>query len=1008
MDKSARETLQERVEEAQQLLKQRAMYYTDADKEALEVMLRRAELALEGKNEVPFTRNREFYVPREEEQVEYALERYTMVPTYLTKGVWDFYGLSKSLQWFKDRDVSQMSGKDMEDRARYLLQSAEDMLGHTLAGNKVGEYSLAWRSELYESLNHLRRAFDCGSEKLGLAIVRMENAIRNYRDSRVLLSDIESDFNLYLSPDEIEKLKNTIEKDEMLKQQFQQMKDIADRYTLEDIELAYAATQSDSDNYLEFNKRFYIWSYTDKIANFSAPDNAVKANISFVLPSEENETDGLGHVWIDDVDVLSAAGRNMEIENPGFEEGEEIPRGWVPCSLKGTPVMRWEKEYPYCGKEQGSIYIENPTAQDEGAWMHEKVYEVKGGSGYTLTFRAKIDGKFKKGFKTIISFWDESGNPLENYVYYFNRKSYLPPVCFALEMQCDAILYALTGETIYAKKAKTEMLYVTNDFCQGIETWLTQNVRPEGCDAYGAVQGGRILTSLACTYMFIRNAGVFAEEEKNTLYKRISYMLDDMLDLRDRTELSPSEALRGCGNWQTDMCAGTLLFMLAAPDYPEHRKTWLYNAYYILKNQLIESINEDGSWPESIRYHFAALMRFASVARVVKHMMGEDWFVETNLQKMFSYALDMQTPKYDFMDGRISTPPFGDHKLSNGDEFAIYGIYFDIMQSLNKFTADKMYMTWELAGKPVPTFGNEKIAFENLLIKSTTYQVDPGFELYLNSTQSYKNSGIYIFRKDYGSENQSYFAIMSSPKKIAHGHLDQGSFILYKDSVPIVMDSAIEGYFDTSAQWHISSYSHACVLFQSKEVVKQKPVSAMINLSAGDYTKQRGWCDTPDHSKVLECVTDGNIKTITIEIENTEGPGKHIRKVVYMKSDDIYIIYDKIEDFDGDVLFSLPVVSTESVITENRVLSKCHYGMELETTFLSNTKSIKMDCGRTLNIAPEQSSLEYIRAVADASDGFLTILEPRREGSKRGYCCHKKDGYWMVTTDSDEEALIAF
>lgn len=1006
MNKYAKEKLQELVKESRQLLENRGMYFTDADKEALEVMIHRGELALEGKNKVPFTRNREFYVPREEEQVEFALKRYTMVPTYLQKRVWDWYGLEEALQWFKGRDILRMSKDDIHNRVRYLMQTAETMLGHTHAGDKVGEYSLEYRSRLYECLNALRGAVDCAPEVVGPTIVQMENALRDYRNSRVLQSDVEADFNLYMSKEDIQKLKKTIEKDELLQQQVSQIKDIAGRYTLEDIELAYDTSQSSGDNYEEFNKRFYIWSYTDKIANFSAPPNAVKANISFVLPSEENEQDGLGHVWIDDVDVISASGKNMAIDNPGFEDGEDKPKGWNACSRKGNAVMRWENQYPYCGKDSRSIYIENPTIKDEGAWNHEKIYDVVGGIGYTLTFRAKIDGKLKKGLKTVISFWDENDRPLEDYVYYFNRKSYLPHVCFALEMQCDAILYALTGEITYAKKAKTEMLYVTNDFCQGIETWLTQNSRPEGCDAYGAVQGGRILTSLACTYMFVRNAEVFSEEEKNTLYNRISYMLDDMLDLRDRTELPPSEALNGCGNWQTDMCAGVLLFMLAAPDYPEHRKTWLYNAYYILKNQLIESINEDGSWPESIRYHFAALMRFASVARVVKHMMGEDWFAETNLRKMFSYAMDMQTPKYDFMDGRISTPPFGDHKLSNGDEFAIYGIYFDIMQGLNKFTADKMYTTWELAGKPVPTFGNEKIAFENLLIKSTSYQVDPGFQLYLNSTQNYKDSGIYIFRKDYSSKKQSYFAIMSSPKKIAHGHLDQGSFMIYKDSVPVVMDSAIEGYFDTSAQWHISSYSHACVLFQSRDVVEKKPVNAVINLSAGDYTKERGWCDTPTYSKVLECTTEGHIKTITIEIENTGGPGKHIRKVVYIKPDDIYIIYDKIEGFDGDVLFSLPVVSTESVVGENRVLSQCHYGLELETTFLSKTKSITMERGRTLNIAPEQNSLEYIRAVAKAADGFLTILEPRREGSKRGYHYNKKDGYLLVTTNCGEEALI--
>ena len=61
MKSSAREQLSEQVREARRLLAERAPYYTDADKEALEVMTDRAERALEGKNDVPFTRNREFY-----------------------------------------------------------------------------------------------------------------------------------------------------------------------------------------------------------------------------------------------------------------------------------------------------------------------------------------------------------------------------------------------------------------------------------------------------------------------------------------------------------------------------------------------------------------------------------------------------------------------------------------------------------------------------------------------------------------------------------------------------------------------------------------------------------------------------------------------------------------------------------------------------------------------------------------------------------------------------------
>ena len=42
--------------------------------------------------------------------------------------------------------------------------------------------------------------------------------------------------------------------------------------------------------------------------------------------------------------------------------------------------------------------------------------------------------------------------------------------------------------------------------------------------------------------------------------------------------------------------------MMVLPDYPD-RKVWLYNAEAVLRAQLSVNLNQDGSWPESIRYH---------------------------------------------------------------------------------------------------------------------------------------------------------------------------------------------------------------------------------------------------------------------------------------------------------------------------------------------------------------------------------------------------------------------
>src|SRR5690625_7380834 len=99
-------------------------------------------------------------------------------------------------------------------------------------------------------------------------------------------------------------------------------------------------------------------------------------------------------------------------------------------------------------------------------------------------------------------------------------------------MQHDAILYAFSKDTTYAKKVKKQILFKLNEFCQGAEHWLVHNARPDGSDSYGAVQGGRVLSSIASSYSLIKEARAFTNEEKDHFYALIEYMLRYMLDLR--------------------------------------------------------------------------------------------------------------------------------------------------------------------------------------------------------------------------------------------------------------------------------------------------------------------------------------------------------------------------------------------------------------------------------------------------------------------------------------------
>ncbi len=103
-----------------------------------------------------------------------------------------------------------------------------------------------------------------------------------------------------------------------------------------------------------------------------------------------------------------------------------------------------------------------------------------GGAAYTLNYYAKIDGKFRSGVYALLTFKDESGKVVGSYKGIHNKKSMLgnDSMKASLFFQADAIVYSVTGSRMYAEKAKTRMLWMLNDFCQGVESWLITCLRP--------------------------------------------------------------------------------------------------------------------------------------------------------------------------------------------------------------------------------------------------------------------------------------------------------------------------------------------------------------------------------------------------------------------------------------------------------------------------------------------------------------------------------------------------
>lgn len=971
--------LRKLIQESKACLADLRPYTTYVAQLALEDMIQQAEAAVnQDENDecglLPFTTKREFgdWHWNKEDACQFAKKRYTMASVWFEPGkAYSTYGLEDALAWFKTQDlrkplaVSEINEKSYEKQACEFLPMAEtceyyekicrEFLNNITYGNSIGQYSNLAGEALSQALNQLTKIREENTDITAIAkeLAACLNALWELRLSRVLCneSNLESGGNILLSAAQMEEIRHKIESDSLTKGQYEQIKAVADSASLEQRKSAYSALFATIDDYEQLNREFVIETSAGNRPSFAVPKGTVSASFTLRLPCEDNERDGLGHIQVWNIGLKASEGKNILLET------------------------------------KDTVTLCNKTSDHEAVWIYDKEIFLRDDAIYTVMFDAKQDGKLKKGMQIELTFFDKDGKKLGTREEDFNRKAWLYVKKYNLYTQCDAICYWYTKDTAYAEKSKIEMLHFLDDFCQGAHHWLRYNERPEGSDAYGGVQGGRILFTIAVAYSMIRDSGVWNKEEKDRFYGLVSYMLRYLADLRDRTLLTKERAQRGSSNWQTDMHIGSAAIMMAIPDFP-NRKLWMYNSEAVLRAQLDYKLNADGSWPESPRYHFASLEHFSLYARLWERESGENWFISRNanmpgLIDMFRYPLYTQTPPYAYFNDSIATPPFGDHKLGNGTEFALYGLYCDQVAQYDRDTAQKMYATWCRANKPVKGFWGESVTLENLMYSSTLQgEANTPASLELTSCAAFPNSGIYVFRDHFGTPQENYLAVMSSPKRIGHGHKDQGAFIYYYHCIPVIMDSGIEGYFEASTPWHICSYSHAVMQFEAPPHGPIKKTSGFINLSAGTYSLERGWNDGPDCSKVTQlCLDDKNdsCESISMEIENPKGCGVQHRKITINHRAETVTVQDTVTDFSDNVLFNLPILAKSAVQNENEILADGYYGVKIKITIHSNTESVVIESGRATPMAPganDHTDLLYLRIKAKAEDGVAITIAP--------------------------------
>ncbi|WP_141505196.1 heparinase II/III domain-containing protein [Paenibacillus luteus] len=864
-----------------------------------------------------------------------------------------------SLELIYDR----MDAAKLEQKMAFVREQAALLIKDSKAGAGVGQYPAAYIEAVLQALSRLEAASASFShEEAAASIVGLYDAMRAMRHSRIYRTETEQGSSLFFPAGGIGKLAGKIENSAALQEQYGQLKRLADEMSLADIQALDELLAEKPDMDL-LNERYRLWSESPMLI-FTPPSDTVAATLAFVLPASEYGEDGaLGHVWIDAVKLSPANAVDIRIDNAGFEEGDALPKSWKPIARSGNPSMSWENRPNYYKEGSRSLYINNPLQGDEGSWVYDHELLISGGIRHTLTFFAKIDGKLKSGIHAVLTFKNSKGETVGTYTGIHNKKSMLGQgsVLGSLRFQADAMVYAITGEREYAEKAKTMMLWGLNDFCQGVESWLRTNLRPDGIDAYGAVQGGRLAVVLATAYSLIQDAGVFSEEEHELLLARVNYLIRDLIDLRDRTELGDYAAQADTGNWHTDMSAGAAMLALVFPTLPGSRQ-WFENGRTVLKGQLDHHLNEDGSWPETIRYLYEVVMRYSIFAKALRNMSGENWFHGTKLAKAFEFMVSVQTPPYRYFDDKIGSPNFGDHILGDGYEFAPLGIYTDEVAVESPEWAGRLVQTWKRAGSPFAAFGTERNVLENFFAP-VDVDIPIGKPLELSS-QWFQGQGLTLFRHRFGKVDEGLVSLLANESALGHGHLDQGSFIFYAGGIPLVMDPGVESYFDSTFEWYKGSASHSTLQFRNAGQYSDTPLTSRL---AGFYTS-----DAYDYARIV--------------IANPDGPGIHTRHAAYVKEGlGALVIWDQISAAVDGTVIHLPIASARpSVIERERILSKGHYDVDLETVVVwPKQLSVKQEWGRSKAMMPTVEGayqLEYIRIEAERNEGHLVLLLPQRSG----------------------------
>ncbi len=889
-----------------------------------------------------------------------------------------------------------------------------DVVGYEQKSTEtVGMYSQAAIDALRESIDQLRSIYKDNTVSpftVGIALADVHTKYRELRDSICIRTQVEPNSTVFYAEDELKEFRNTFKADPT----FLDIKENVDKNEMSTVrEMAEATGMNGSvEKYNALLDKYPAWSTTEY--GITTPEGTEKAYITLTLDGRDNETNvnGIGHAWVDNLTAhktVDGKDISLTLPNPSFEDGSDtVVDGktvrskvdkWtskVTGNGKTSVYNRLNDGYGLAASGNYSLYMENPDRDSSVTWT-SATFDIDNAQSYTFYLTVRNIGVMEyQGITMQIHYLDKDGqetgispeiyNKTKSYTYSFTST---PNIL----MQQAAICYQVTNDRTYAEYAKHFLSIFMNDHLQGTQTWQIHNYRPNGIDAYGAVQAGRNASSIANTYSIIRNVdGLYEDEEREYLMRQFELLTDMLMDLRDRTEITEDDNEGWGGNWEMDEAAGAAQIAIAALDdgtghaHLDYSVQYIDNGRRVNEEQMKNVYRDDGGYPESIRYHVECTQKYLILAKAYRNLINFDMFADPTyrLSKALEFMVNQQTPAYSGNGGRISYPPIGDDSQSDGNAFFLCGLYYDEIYKLDPALGLKLYVTWVRAGRPLPGLWNGEQSYAQLFFGRTLdlseYDDQWAQVLNLKTSDATTEWGNYIMRNNFDSK-ETYISFNNFKNAIAHGHYDQMSFIMYADNVPLVVDPGINSYWDS--HWYRETPAHSLLQFDRNGGFYAGGPGSSVN---------KDWF-TSDYMDYISA-------------QNPDG--NWTRNFAFWKGGfEAVVIWDKVTP--GTVTRSNYTLSTAKTYADggitfdgtNKFTAKCFNNIDLELTFLKgNPESYEVEASHaasgTLPVRANADDpvVDVLRVTSAVREDYFTVLFPKTaaRGSLDVKTLYQEDG----------------